>query len=92
MRHDGFWLVLGFMAQGLFAARFLVQWLTSERAHASVIPVSFWYLSIVGSAMLLVYAIHRRDAVFIAGQLAGSAVYVRNLYLIHQRHPDPVTG
>jgi len=92
MKPDVLWLALGFFAQGLFALRFIVQWITSERARASVIPVSFWYISLVGSALLLVYAIHKRDPVFIAGQLAGSTVYLRNLYLIHQHQPDTVTG
>jgi len=78
------WLVLGFIAQGLFAARFLVQWVTSERARQSVIPASFWYLSLAGSTLLLVYAIHKRDIVFILGQSAGMLVYVRNLLLLRR--------
>jgi lipid-A-disaccharide synthase-like uncharacterized protein len=78
------WMVLGFFAQGLFAARFVVQWIKSERAKRSIIPPSFWYFSLAGSALLLVYAIHKRDAVFICGQAAGSIVYLRNLYLIRR--------
>jgi lipid-A-disaccharide synthase-like uncharacterized protein len=77
-----FWLVLGFVAQGLFSARFLVQWIASERARKSVIPVVFWHLSISGSVLLLAYAIYRKDPVFILGQSAGLIVYVRNLYFI----------
>jgi lipid-A-disaccharide synthase-like uncharacterized protein len=79
------WMVLGFFAQGLFAARFVVQWIKSERARRSIIPTSFWYFSIAGSLLLLVYAIHKRDAVFILGQAAGTIVYTRNVYLI-RRH------
>jgi lipid-A-disaccharide synthase-like uncharacterized protein len=77
----GPWLVLGFAAQALFAGRFVVQWIVSERRRQSVIPRSFWYLSLAGSALLLVYAIHRRDPVFILGQAFGLVVYARNLAL-----------
>ncbi|OPY81083.1 MAG: lipid-A-disaccharide synthase [Syntrophorhabdus sp. PtaU1.Bin153] len=77
-----FWLVLGFVAQGLFSARFLVQWVASERAGRSVVPVMFWHLSIFGTVLLLAYAIYRRDPVFILGQSAGLVVYFRNLSLI----------
>jgi len=79
-----FWLILGFIAQGLFSARFLVQWIASERAGKSVMPIVFWYLSIFGSALLLAYAIYREDPVFILGQAAGVIVYVRNLFLIRR--------
>ena len=75
------WLLLGFGAQGLFSGRFLVQWIASERRRRSVVPKAFWYLSLGGGAMLLAYAIHRRDPVFILGQAAGLVVYVRNLML-----------
>ena len=75
------WLVLGLGAQALFSARFLVQWIVSERRRQSVIPRSFWYLSLAGSALLLIYAIHRRDPVFILGQAGGFVVYTRNLVL-----------
>jgi lipid-A-disaccharide synthase-like uncharacterized protein len=74
------WLALGFLAQGLFTARFLVQWIASERAGKSVIPIAFWFFSIGGGALLLVYALYRRDPVFIAGQAFGVFVYARNLY------------
>ncbi len=80
-----FWLVLGFSAQGLFSARFLVQWLASEKAKKSVVPVAFWYLSMIGSGLLLIYAIHLRDPVFILGQSTGMIIYGRNLYLIHHQ-------
>jgi len=82
-----FWLVLGFVAQGLFASRFVVQWISSEKAGRSVMPISFWYLSIAGALLLLVYAIYRRDPVFIAGQALGGFIYVRNLVLIRRGAP-----
>ncbi len=75
------WLVLGFAAQGLFTARFLVQWVVSERRKRSTVPKAFWYCSLGGSALLLVYAIHVRDPVFILGQSFGFVVYIRNLML-----------
>nr|WP_306228759.1 lipid-A-disaccharide synthase N-terminal domain-containing protein [Aurantimonas sp. CSK15Z-1] len=77
-----FWIALGFVAQLLFTARFLVQWIASERARRSVVPVTFWVFSLGGGALLLVYAIQRRDPVFILGQGAGLFIYVRNLWLI----------
>ena len=82
MNDDWWWLVIGFGGQALFMARFLVQWLVSERERRSVIPISFWYFSIFGALVLLVYALHRRDPVFIAGQLLGVLIYLRNLHLI----------
>jgi lipid-A-disaccharide synthase-like uncharacterized protein len=74
------WLALGFFAQALFTARFLVQWIASERAGKSVMPIAFWFFSIGGGALLLVYALYRRDPVFIAGQAFGVFVYARNLH------------
>ncbi len=82
---EKYWLALGFFAQGLFAARFIIQWITSERERRSVIPIAFWYFSIAGSLMLLVYAIYKQDPVFIVGQSMGSFIYVRNLFLIHKK-------
>jgi len=76
------WLAVGFLGQALFAARFLVQWIVSERRRESVVPTSFWYLSLAGAAILLAYAIWRRDPVFILGQAFGFVVYTRNLSLI----------
>jgi lipid-A-disaccharide synthase-like uncharacterized protein len=76
------WVVLGFVAQGFFTMRFLVQWIASERARKSVIPVAFWFFSIGGGVLLLAYALYRRDPVFIAGQALGLLVYIRNLYFI----------
>ncbi|HJR28350.1 MAG TPA: lipid-A-disaccharide synthase N-terminal domain-containing protein [Pseudomonas sp.] len=76
------WLVIGFGGQIAFTGRFVLQWLYSEYKKRSVIPVSFWYLSIVGSTLLFAYAIYREDPVFIVGQAFGSIVYLRNLQLI----------
>jgi len=79
------WLLLGLLGQAAFSARFLVQWLTSERRQESVVPVSFWWLSVAGGALLLTYALHRGDPVFVLGQSAGLVVYLRNLVLIRRR-------
>ncbi|GLI36022.1 lipid-A-disaccharide synthase N-terminal domain-containing protein [Desulforhabdus amnigena] len=77
-------LALGFIAQGLFSARFLVQWIASERVGKSVVPLSFWFLSVAGGGLLLVYAILRRDPVFIVGQAGGLLIYIRNVCLIYK--------
>ena len=76
------WLAIGFLGQALFSARFMVQWIASERKKTSVVPVAFWWLSLAGGSALLAYAIHRGDPVFIAGQAAGLLVYGRNLSLL----------
>ena len=76
------WVLLGFIAQAFFTARFAVQWLASERVGHSVIPIAFWWCSIGGGLLLLAYALYRRDPVFIAGQAFGVFVYVRNLYFV----------
>jgi len=76
------WVVLGMVAQLLFTMRFIVQWVASERAGHSVIPMAFWIFSIFGGLLLLVYALYRKDAVFIAGQAFGVFVYLRNLYFV----------
>ena len=78
---DG-WVLLGFVAQFFFTMRFLVQWIASERAKRSVVPIAFWFFSLFGGALLLVYAISRQDPVFIAGQAMGLVIYIRNLWLI----------
>lgn len=78
---DG-WIVLGFLGQLLFTMRFLVQWLASERAKKSVIPLSFWFFSLGGGTLLFAYALYRRDPVFILGQGLGLFIYIRNLWLI----------
>jgi lipid-A-disaccharide synthase-like uncharacterized protein len=79
------WLAVGLAGQALFSARFLVQWIATERRRESVVPRQFWYFSIGGGLTLLAYAIHRLDPVFILGQGAGLFVYARNLYFIHRR-------
>jgi lipid-A-disaccharide synthase-like uncharacterized protein len=79
---DG-WIALGFLAQAMFTMRFVVQWLASEKAGKSVMPIAFWFFSIGGGVLLLIYAIQRKDPVFIAGQGLGLFIYVRNLMLIY---------
>lgn len=87
------WLVIGFAGQSCFFVRFLVQWVSSEREKRSVVPVSFWYLSLAGAAIVMTYAIYRRDPVFIVGQLTGSFVYIRNLLLIkNEKRHDAIGG
>ncbi len=76
-------MVVGFLGQALFSMRFLIQWIMSERAKKSVMPVTFWYFSLGGGVVLLAYAIYRRDPVFMLGQGMGLIVYARNLWLIH---------
>ncbi|MEW6324707.1 MAG: lipid-A-disaccharide synthase N-terminal domain-containing protein [Nitrospirota bacterium] len=83
------WLLIGLIGQGLFFMRFIVQWIASERQKRSVVPIQFWYWSILGSLTLLLYALHRRDPVFILGQSLGSVIYVRNLMLIAKERPEP---
>ena len=78
------WLIIGFIGQTIFASRFLIQWIVSERASKSIIPNIFWWISIAGSLILLSYAIHKQDPVFIVGQSCGFLIYSRNLYLIRQ--------
>jgi lipid-A-disaccharide synthase-like uncharacterized protein len=86
------WIVVGFVAQFMFMMRFVMQWIYSERARRSIVPEVFWYFSILGGAMLLAYAIHRKDPVFIAGQSLGLVIYARNIYFIwreKKRGNDP---
>lgn len=86
------WAVIGLIAQIAFASRFIVQWIASERRGESVIPISFWYLSLIGTSGLLLYAIVRADPVFILGQSFGSIIYTRNLMLIYRRQtPEQAT-
>ncbi len=82
MEIDKTWLVVGLIGQGLFSARFFVQWLQSEKLKKSVIPSAFWYFSMAGGITLLAYAIHRRDPVFIIGQGTGLFIYFRNLQFL----------
>jgi lipid-A-disaccharide synthase-like uncharacterized protein len=86
MSHAQFWLSVGFVGQAFFSTRFIVQWIASEKRKESVIPVSFWFFSIVGGMTLFTYALYRHDPVFILGEAGGVFIYSRNLYLIwHKR-------
>jgi lipid-A-disaccharide synthase-like uncharacterized protein len=91
---ETWWLAVGFFAQLLFSARFIVQWIASERAGKSVVPLAFWFLSLAGGSLLLSYAIWRKDPVFIVGQCAGVLIYSRNLHLILKKkhHGKTVVG
>ena len=82
--HVKIWILIGFLGQFFFFSRFLVQWIASEKKKRSVVPIAFWYFSILGGVILLFYAIHRHDPVFITGQFLGLFIYFRNLWLIHQ--------
>ena len=79
--HDP-WVIVGFAGQALFMMRFLIQWLSSEKARRSVIPNAFWFFSLGGGAILLIYALHKRDPVFALGQGLGLFIYLRNFALI----------
>ena len=83
-----FFLIIGFFGQGLFASRFIVQWIYSEKKGESSIPIIFWYLSILGGIGLLTYAIFRKDPVIIIGQLFGILIYLRNLILIYKKNKN----
>ena len=84
------WILFGFIAQVMFMMRFVVQWVASERARRSVVPIAFWFFSVAGGALLLIYAIYRKDPVFIAGQGAGLFIYFRNLWLIYRERRTSV--
>ncbi|MBC8287318.1 MAG: lipid-A-disaccharide synthase N-terminal domain-containing protein [Nitrospinae bacterium] len=84
------WLIIGFVGQALFGARFIIQWIVSEKKGESTIPLAFWYCSIGGAVVLLSYAIYKEDPVFIVGQSLGSIVYVRNLILIDRKRKSMV--
>lgn len=77
-------IIIGFAGQGLFAMRFIIQWLKSEGEGRSVIPLAFWYFSISGGMVLFLYALWRKDPVIICGQGLGLFIYLRNLYLIYR--------
>ncbi len=83
-----FWLCVGFLGQGVFASRFIIQWIASERARKSIMPEVFWYLSLAGALLLLSYAIYKKDIVFILGQSSGLIVYSRNLFLIEKNRKN----
>lgn len=80
-----YWIILGLLAQAMFSLRFGIQWIATERRKQSYVPVSFWYFSLAGGILLLIYSIHRQDPVFILGQAAGALIYARNLYFIYRR-------
>ena len=82
MTTDQIWIAIGFFAQAMFSMRFMVQWIATEKAKKSVVPMAFWYLSLAGGSLLLSYAIYRMDPVFIVGQAAGLLVYTRNIWII----------
>ena len=84
MKAETIWLGIGFLGQGMFFMRFLVQWIASEIKKRSIIPMAFWYFSFLGGLTLLAYAIYRRDPVFIIGQSTGSIIYIRNLQLVYK--------
>lgn len=91
MTNEQIWVVIGLSGQLLFSARWLVQWITSERARRSVIPLAFWYFSVAGSLTLLAYALYRMDPVFILGHVANSVIYVRNLVLLmREKRAEPL--
>jgi len=80
-----FWLIIGLTGQLLFGMRFVIQWICSEKKKESYIPVIFWWFSLAGGAILLVYSIYRQDPVFIIGQSMGLMIYIRNLTLIYKK-------
>ncbi len=88
MTTEQIWLTVGFIGQGCFFMRFFVQWIHSERHKKSLIPTAFWYFSLMGSMILLTYAIHRQDPVFIVGQSTGFIIYLRNLSLLGKEKRD----
>jgi lipid-A-disaccharide synthase-like uncharacterized protein len=91
-KYEMMWVGIGFVGQSLFFSRWLLQWFVSERKAESQIPVSFWYMSLIGSVIVLAYAIHKIDPVFIAGQGLGTVVYVRNLILLHRAKKRVASG
>lgn len=92
MSTENIWLAIGFLGQGIFFMRWVVQWLASERSAESRVPIGFWYLSMVGGLITLAYAIYRKDPVFIAGQSIGTFVYIRNLMLIQKQSASIEAG
>lgn len=82
------WVSVGFLGQGIFGGRMLLQWLASEKVRKSVVPVEFWYMSVIGATITLAYAIWRQDPVFMVAQAGGLFVYARNLYFISIAEPE----
>lgn len=85
MNAEHAWIAAGLLGQAFFFSRFLVQWLASEKAGNSVFPMAFWYFSLAGGTLLLIYAIYRQDPVFILGQVTGTFIYLRNIHLRRTR-------
>jgi lipid-A-disaccharide synthase-like uncharacterized protein len=79
------WVLFGFLGQAAFSARFIVQWIVSEKNKVSTIPIAFWYLSLLGGLILCIYAFYKKDPVFFIGQGSGLVVYIRNLVLIKKK-------
>ncbi|WP_102106718.1 lipid-A-disaccharide synthase N-terminal domain-containing protein [Oceaniglobus roseus] len=92
MSEETLWVAIGFAGQAMFTSRFLIQWLVSEKRRESVIPLAFWWFSLLGGVTLLSYAIWRRDPVIIAGQATGLVVYARNLMLIWKKNRAGVSS
>jgi len=86
------WKVIGYAGNATFFSRFMIQWIASERAGKSIIPVQFWILSIIGSVILAVYAIHTKDLVVIFAFAPNSLVYIRNLMLLHKEKKAKQAG
>lgn len=82
-KNDLVWLTIGIAAQLMFTMRFLIQWISSERARASVIPVAFWWFSLAGGVVLFIYGIRQREPVIMMGQSFGIIIYIRNLWFIY---------
>ena len=87
-----FWFIIGFTGQVIFGARFILQWIVSEYKKRSHVPVAFWYISLVGSVVLLSYAVHRKDLIFMLGLSLNTLIYVRNLHLIHMHAKKTAAG
>ena len=85
-----FWVIFGLFGQFVFFMRFIIQWIASERKGESIIPVAFWYFSIVGAIIILIYAIHIKDPVFILGQGFAFIIYIRNLILIKRKAVEKI--
>jgi len=92
MSAETIWVGIGFIGQMLFGARFLIQWIVSERERRSHIPLAFWYFSLGGGVVLLSYAIWRADPVFIMGQSMGLMIYLRNLYFIYKERAEQASA
>lgn len=89
---EAWWLLLGLAAQAVFFGRWIIQWIAAERQQASVMPILFWWCSLLGASMLMIYFIGRREPIGILGQAVGWLVYSRNLYLIKVKHAHPTQG